>query len=144
VEERLVTLVEAWDTTWAPLPALVFEGSGCAPCLATHQGILLRLEGTWTVLPWSEPPREEERGERSPGWSSTPRIRLAVEGGRVYAARGDGATLAWEGAAWRPASHAGPWAQELRGIDAGAQGVRFATSEALLVVGGPGGFAWRA
>lgn len=148
VGKRLVTLVEPWDTTWAPLPAMVFEGAGCAPCLATHQGILVRGADAWTVLPMLRPqlasPRiDDDRSARSPGWYTTPTLKLAVDAGSIYAAGADGATAAWDGAAWTPASYVGPWAREVRGTEAGDSRVFYATQHSLLAVGGAGGFAWR-
>lgn len=147
VDDRLVTLVEPWDTSWAPLPAVVFEGAGCAPCLATHQGILLRGAGAWSVVPGvrrstTSPTIDDGRIVPSPGWYVTPTLKLAVVAGQVFASA-DGRTLAWDGAAWIPASFAGPWAQEVRGSEQADSRVLHATPEVLVAVGGAGGLAWR-
>ena len=148
VGERLVTLVQPWATAWAPLPAVVFEGAGCAPCVATHQGILVRSADGWSVLPMfrresPSPQGDADRSTVSAGWYTAPALKLALHAGRVYAASVDGATLAWGGAAWTAASYAGPWAREVGGTEGGESRVLHATTDALLALGGSDGFAWR-
>ncbi|HND34889.1 MAG TPA: hypothetical protein PLA94_33020, partial [Myxococcota bacterium] len=142
VGEKLITLVEAWDSTRVPLQAAVWEGAGCAPCLATGMGLLWREREVWSVLALPAELRQAATAGRGPeeGWRA-PRLQLAVEQGRLVV-RGGGHALAREGSQWVPVPPPTGGATQVTGRPVG-ETVVYRLSELELVVGGPGGVAWR-
>lgn len=143
---RLVTLAEPWATTWVTGDAVVHQGAGCEPCLATTQGILSRHDERWEVIPMSceancASQSSVEASDRE--WTGLPRpeTSMARDGDTLSLGLGVRAWT-WDGA-WAASSRAGPWAERLSGFEWEPRVQAYPTPDSLLLVGGGSDFKFR-